>query len=163
MRTTIPCPTHGDLVLALARGRLADAESRRAESALRDCASCRAWWQGSLDHPDVARGVADGLAAFRPPAARPAARPWALRAAAALVLVAGGAAAWLAGPGRPVGDVAGGVAPAGREAAPAAGVIVAEGLESGAPGTLQPVVREAEIIFADGLESGDLGAWRSRS
>jgi len=155
---TNPCPTHGDLALALAQGRLADAESRRAEDALRDCAACRAWWQATLDHPDVARGVADGLAAFRPPAAQPAARQWALRAAAALVLVAAGAAAWLAE--RPAGGPAGGIAPAGRETG---GVIVAEGLESGQPGVLQPVVREAEIIFADGLESGDLSSWRSRS
>lgn len=155
-----PCPSHGDLVLALAQGRLDDDESRGAESALRDCPACRAWWQTALDHPDVAQGVADGLAGFRPPAAQPASRPWPLRLAAALVLLAGGTAAWLAQGPAVQGPAVQGPAEEVAGAAPASvrrpSVIVAEGLESGSPSA-------AETIFADGLESGDLGSWRSRS
>jgi anti-sigma factor RsiW len=160
------CPYHGDLVHELALGRLADADALRGEHVLAGCETCRAAY-ASLDHPEVARGVAEGIAAFRTPAARPAVRPavrrWPLRAAAVLALTAGGGAAWMAHQGLPDRSLDS-TAGAGREASREAGeVILAEGLESGGPGELETTLRPPEVIFADDLESGDLGSWRSSS
>lgn len=161
-----PCPTHGNLVDELALGRLSDADTLRAEQALSGCDSCRASL-AALDLPEVARGVAGAIAAFRAPAAQPARRPasvitssrWPLRAAAALALATAGVAAWTAREGLPERDGAA----AGRETAPAGEVILAEGLEGGGPGELAATADRPEVIFADGLESGGLGAWRSSS
>lgn len=174
------CPTHAELALAFAQGRLAQVDEAKAERTLAECAICRTWWEGTLDHPEVARGVADGLAAFRVPAEQRAAahgipHRWtarggaALRAAAVLLLVVGAGTAWLASGGPGAGDVAGGVSPAGSEAAQVAGeVIVAEGLEDGGPGTfdahtLETRVDQPAVIFRDDLESGSLDAWRNPS
>ena len=161
-----PCPNHGNLVHELTLGRLADADALRAEQALAECDVCRTWI-ASLDHPEVARGVAEGVATFRAPAARPAVRSaagtgerrWPLRAAAALALATAGVAAWTAREGLP--DRGG--AAAGRNARQAGEVILAEGLESGGPGELETTPSRPEVIFADDLESGGLGAWRSSS
>lgn len=162
------CPQHGALVHELVLGRLAEADVPRAEQALAGCETCRAWYE-ALAHPEVARGVAEAVASFRPPAVRPpavrptvrpAARRWPLRAAAALALATAGVAAWTAREGLPEGD---GAAGTGRDVRPAGEVILAEGLESGGPGDLETTVHRPEVIFADDLESGGLGAWRSSS
>lgn len=144
------CPAHGDLVGDLALGALADGEARRAEQALAECPRCRDWWQGALAVEAVETGVADGLAAFRPPALPAAGQPWARIAAAAVLLVAG--AAWLGTGG--LGPRAGDDAAAGSEEP-----------ELRLPATVAPLPepRPDQIILADDLESGTLGAWSEHS
>jgi hypothetical protein len=150
------CSIHGDLARDLALGALGDDETRRAEEALAGCGRCRDWW-AALEVEAVELGVAQGLAAFRPPAQRPAARPVAGRAwariAAAAVLVAGGGAAWLAIGGRPDPGAGDGAAAQGAERRGA----VAAAANADAARTEG---RRGEILLADDLESGTLDAWR---
>jgi hypothetical protein len=143
------CAAHGSEVAALVRGELEGAAAARAEQALASCRTCAAWHEASLSIPAVAEGVAAGLAAFRPPGTAPAIRRLAT-AAAALVLVCGGLAAWrLADPSpRPVQTATAGD-PARGDAGPAAAEPRTQRRDS--PG--------GETIFEDRLETADLSAW----
>lgn len=155
-----PCSTHGDLVRNLALGALGDADSQRAEQALAGCGRCRDWWRGTLEVEAVERGVAEALAAFRPPAHSAAApqlagRRWA-RLAAAAALLAGGGAAWLATGGRLDSGASGD--PAARSAERRGGVESTTTPE--ATGAAPSEAGRGEILLADGLESGTLDAWQ---
>ncbi len=143
------CPTHGDLVLDLARGLLDDAAAVDAEGASSRCPTCAAWWASELDaEHEVAVGVAAGLAAFRPPRLR--LRAAALGLAAVLVVAAGAGVVWhsLAEQGHSVGSARGQrVATAGKTSL-VKGARTAAARDSG-----------STVLFKDTMESGTLSGW----
>jgi hypothetical protein len=103
MTTRPSCPDHHDLVLDLARGRLADEAAARAEAARRTCPTCAAWWREHLEGEVAAavdEAVVAALAGLELPARRPR-RGW-LAAAAALVMALGAGGLWLAQRPEPV-------------------------------------------------------------
>jgi len=86
--TVSNCPEHGDLMRDLARGRLDDERSLRAETVREECAECTRWWNETFSGEayDVVDGsVTAAISSFAPPARR---RYRWLAAAAALVLAA---------------------------------------------------------------------------
>lgn len=139
------CPVHGDLAHDLARGALAAGTVRQAEETVAVCRSCTDLLAG-LAVASVSRGVADAVAAFRPPRQRPVEHRWMLRVAAAAMLLIAGTAAWWA---------------AEQDAPP-------EALQPTAAVTSSPAVEPhrpaaaatKEILFTDGFESRSLDAWR---
>ncbi len=80
------CPRHGELALELARGELDPAGALEAEETVASCTACAAVLAG-LHHPEVAAGVAQGLALARRDRRRGRWLP--VAAAAAALLLAG--------------------------------------------------------------------------
>jgi hypothetical protein len=90
------CPEHGNLMLDLARGRLDDEQSLKAEAVREDCPTCARWWQETFngDAFDVVDGaVADAISDFDPPARRR--YRWLAVAAAAVLAVGVGASSMM--------------------------------------------------------------------
>jgi hypothetical protein len=87
--TVSNCPEHDDLMRELARGRLDDERSLRAETVREKCAECARWWNETFSgeaYDGVDGSVAEAISSFAPPDRR---RYRWLAAAAALVFAVG--------------------------------------------------------------------------
>lgn len=64
---TSSCSVHGDTALRLARAEGDLSELARLEAAIAGCVECQAWAASELTNPEVARGVAAGIASLELP------------------------------------------------------------------------------------------------
>ena len=159
--TVSNCPEHGDLMRDLARGRLDDERSLRAETVREECTECARWWNETFSgeaYDAVDGSVAEAISSFVLPTRR---RYWWLAAAAALVLAVGiGSTSilWRDAPTSPsyAGDE---VSTWDFEPGTLDKVDAAEG--EVADGRDEPSGKAA--IFASDLESGDLSGWSTNS
>jgi len=159
------CPEHGNLMLDMARGRLADADALEAELVRQTCPDCAEWWNTTFSDratAEVDGAVAAAFAGFTPASGHR--RVW-LAIAAAVVLAVGLASTTVLWRG-------GGVEPRVAEQAPAADTVLStwdfeDGELSSAASTTAPTPGDrgeaGEAVFVNDLESGDLGAWTVHS
>jgi hypothetical protein len=165
---TVPnCPDHGELVLELARGRLDDQESVRAEQARVECDHCSLWWSRTFGDDSLSvldAAVDEVFSSWAPPARRR--RAWLAAAAAAVLAIGLGTTmvVWRDGE----------VSPAGARTASKSGDVVSVmDFENGIAerkttvvdvGGDEPGEADAEaVIFTNDLESGDFSTWSSHS
>ena len=154
--TVSNCHEHGDLMRDLARGRLDDERSLRAETVREECAECARWWNETFSgeaYDAVDGSVTEAISSFVPPARR---RYRWLAAAAALVLVVGiGATSMLWRDAQ--------TSPAHASDVVSTWDFEEAGLESIAVEGADDLTHTDEVVFENDLESGDLSSWSFHS